>query len=397
MNRSGAKKDENSLHSTVANLNAQIVRLRANLSNVEEDLKRRNDDLIDARVQLALKDQKTEDLQAEMENLSIQLRSHSTQKIEEKDQKIKELHLEIGTLRDAIHTGTITVAQVYGPGSTEAFSRIAQEVMNSTPRPLHPSRGPSNEQPLTPAANGRTPVQYQTWKKQVSKNDNKPGKQHQKDDTKTANVGSKSQVAKTNAESESKKQNSATNGTNQSAEKPVDKINGKSVEAQNDDTKSGTLTPGTQSLDKDDKTQIQEQHHAIEPATEPTLKPVVEPAVESEAKSEAKTGAKTDAQPIVDPVAGSATKPSVEPDQTQITQDDSESGQKGKVDPAKKFMIEFNGRGMPIAHEVPQTPSPRAGDRHVHFQDDKGKCRPPKSDFSYEDFTCLHLRTLKPC
>ncbi|KAI0135835.1 hypothetical protein F4814DRAFT_454850 [Daldinia grandis] len=115
----------------VANLNAELASMKATISTLQEDLSRKNGDLIQAKAALAGKDIQIEDLQNSAAMLKDNIRSitAATQANEDdsaaKDELIAKLECDNAELRDSIHTGIISISQVYGPGSDQAFTRMA--------------------------------------------------------------------------------------------------------------------------------------------------------------------------------------------------------------------------------------------------------------------------------
>ncbi|OTB18171.1 hypothetical protein K445DRAFT_364366 [Daldinia sp. EC12] len=114
-----------------ASLNLELASMKAKTLTLEEDLSRRSSDLIQARAALASKDMQIEDLQNTVAMLKENIRSITvaTQTGEDesaaKDELIAKLEYENAGLRDSIHTGIISISQVYGPGSDQAFIRMA--------------------------------------------------------------------------------------------------------------------------------------------------------------------------------------------------------------------------------------------------------------------------------
>ncbi|KAI0849153.1 hypothetical protein F5Y00DRAFT_269782 [Daldinia vernicosa] len=115
----------------MANLHAELASMKATISTLEEDLSRKNGDLIQAKAALAGKDLQIEDLQNSVSMLRENIRSITvaTQAEEDdlaaKDELIMKLECENAELRDSIHTGIISISQIYGPGSDQAFTRMA--------------------------------------------------------------------------------------------------------------------------------------------------------------------------------------------------------------------------------------------------------------------------------
>ncbi|KAI1660548.1 hypothetical protein F4813DRAFT_400701 [Daldinia decipiens] len=122
----------------MTNFNAELASMRATISTLQEDLSRKNGDLIQARAALAGKDIQIEDLQNSVAMLRENIRSITvaTQADEDglaaKDELIEQLEYENAELRDSIHSGLISISEVYGPGSDQAFTRMATKQAESS-------------------------------------------------------------------------------------------------------------------------------------------------------------------------------------------------------------------------------------------------------------------------
>ncbi|KAI1469853.1 uncharacterized protein F4812DRAFT_469899 [Daldinia caldariorum] len=169
-------------------LNLELASMKATVSTLQEDLSRKNGDLIQARAALASKDMQIKDLQDAVEMLKENIRSinAAAQTGEDKDELIAKLECENAELRDSIHTGIISISQVYGPGSDQAFIHMAANQTGdswSTPKnsangrqdyqnsgqtmrvqsPSHPQQalkqvnGAHHGQPMRPTANSKKP------------------------------------------------------------------------------------------------------------------------------------------------------------------------------------------------------------------------------------------------
>ncbi|KAI0099545.1 hypothetical protein F4776DRAFT_524448 [Hypoxylon sp. NC0597] len=114
-------------------LNTEIASLKATVATLNDDLSRRSSDLIQAKTDLAIKDSEIESLQNTIAMLNQKVDSTAAAdkanhaKFTAKDNMIKKLQYENASLRDAIHTGVVSIAQIYGPGSTQAFTKIASK------------------------------------------------------------------------------------------------------------------------------------------------------------------------------------------------------------------------------------------------------------------------------
>ncbi|KAI1414464.1 hypothetical protein F5Y13DRAFT_197451 [Hypoxylon sp. FL1857] len=116
-----------------ARLNTEVASLQATVATLNDDLSRRSSDLIQAKTDLAVKDSEIESLKNTIAMLNQKLESTTVAdkenhaKFTAQDNTIKKLQYENASLRDAIHTGVISIAQIYGPGSTQAFTEIASK------------------------------------------------------------------------------------------------------------------------------------------------------------------------------------------------------------------------------------------------------------------------------
>ncbi|KAI1455218.1 hypothetical protein F4805DRAFT_477052 [Annulohypoxylon moriforme] len=107
----------------MANLNREIALLNATVSTLEDDLKRRTSDLIEIRSGLLSKTAEVDHLKSKVASLGEELKSAKARMNENtrKDTEIAQLRSEVSGLRESLHTGVISVAQLYGSGSVEAF------------------------------------------------------------------------------------------------------------------------------------------------------------------------------------------------------------------------------------------------------------------------------------
>ncbi|KAI0376132.1 hypothetical protein F5Y04DRAFT_223380 [Hypomontagnella monticulosa] len=118
-------------------LNANINTLKATVSTLNDDLSRRSNDLIQVKTALEDKDSEIEALKKKVAMLeqsieSVTVASRAAKdKSGAKDNQIMELQLENADLRDAIHTGILSVARLYGPGSERAFVYFADQETKS--------------------------------------------------------------------------------------------------------------------------------------------------------------------------------------------------------------------------------------------------------------------------
>ncbi|KAF3056656.1 hypothetical protein GL218_06466 [Daldinia childiae] len=122
----------------MANLNVELASMKATISTLQEDLSRKHGDLIQAKAALAGKDIQIEELQNSVAMLRENIRSITvaTQADENdlaaKDELISKLECDNAELRDSIHTGIISISQVYGPGSDQAFTRMAAKQIEAS-------------------------------------------------------------------------------------------------------------------------------------------------------------------------------------------------------------------------------------------------------------------------
>ncbi|KAI0835161.1 hypothetical protein F5Y06DRAFT_276858 [Hypoxylon sp. FL0890] len=117
----------------VARLNTEVASLKAIIATLNDDLSRRSSDLIQTKTDLAVKNSEIENLKNRIAMLNDKLDSTTAAnkenhaKFAAKDNVIKKLQYENASLRDAIHTGVISIAQVYGPGGAQAFTNLASK------------------------------------------------------------------------------------------------------------------------------------------------------------------------------------------------------------------------------------------------------------------------------
>ncbi|XDG01684.1 hypothetical protein ABKA04_001299 [Annulohypoxylon sp. FPYF3050] len=110
--------------SNMVNSKKDIALLNATISALNDDLSRRNSDLIEARSSLLSKTAEVDNLKSTVASLSEQLESAQTKQ----DAEMRQLQFENASLKDAIHTGVISIAQVYGPGSVTDFNTTGLKV-----------------------------------------------------------------------------------------------------------------------------------------------------------------------------------------------------------------------------------------------------------------------------
>ncbi|KAI8959058.1 hypothetical protein F5Y11DRAFT_362167 [Daldinia sp. FL1419] len=135
---------------------SELASMKATISTLNEDLSRKNNDLIQAKAAVAAKDLQIEELQISLSMMREDIRSitlATQEHVDEsaaKDELIAKLECDNAELRDSIHTGIIYISQVYGPGSDQAFTRMAS----------------MQTEPLEPVAEGNInncPVHSQTY------------------------------------------------------------------------------------------------------------------------------------------------------------------------------------------------------------------------------------------
>lgn len=90
----------------MVNLKKDIALLHATISALNDDLSRRTSDLIEARSGLLSKTAEVDNLKSTVASLSEQLESAEIKQ----DAEIRQLRFENASLRDAIHTGVISIA-----------------------------------------------------------------------------------------------------------------------------------------------------------------------------------------------------------------------------------------------------------------------------------------------
>ncbi|KAI1762414.1 hypothetical protein GGR53DRAFT_468296 [Hypoxylon sp. FL1150] len=147
----------------VASHNAQVASMQATITMLRDDLSRRTSELIEAKTAVAYKESEISQLTNviyAMQEEHTDLANRAEEAHYETDQVKNDLSLEIDILRDAIRTGIVSIADLYGSNALQAFTRTAEEsrdrVTNgrTTPEPAPiPSRKPSSERsPAAPAS-----------------------------------------------------------------------------------------------------------------------------------------------------------------------------------------------------------------------------------------------------
>ncbi|XXH00838.1 hypothetical protein Hte_007189 [Hypoxylon texense] len=151
----------------VANQNAQIASMQATIGMLQDDLSRRTSELIEAKTTIVYRDSSIDELNNVIETLQaekFEFASLVNQENQENQQTIIDLRRENEGLRSAIHTGIISIAHVYGPETSQAFTRVAEEAANraaigqtpselslASPRELSPKLSPKPSPECTPA------------------------------------------------------------------------------------------------------------------------------------------------------------------------------------------------------------------------------------------------------
>ncbi|OTA68000.1 hypothetical protein K449DRAFT_188661 [Hypoxylon sp. EC38] len=152
-----------------AHLNTELASLKATVATLNDDLSRRSSDLIQAKTDLAIRDSEIESLKNTIAMLNQKLDSTAAAdkanyaKFTAKDNMIKKLQYENASLRDAIHTGVMSIAQIYGPGTTQAFTKIASKEADMIEQEAAKgfSNGNRNVQPTQRSPNNSSHVSKQ--------------------------------------------------------------------------------------------------------------------------------------------------------------------------------------------------------------------------------------------
>ncbi|KAI1099554.1 hypothetical protein F4804DRAFT_78723 [Jackrogersella minutella] len=112
---------------TMASLTAELASANATIHTLYGDLENRSAQLIEARAALDTKNSEVKGLASKVGFLESTLNKDKElrEQAAEKDELIVRLQYEIAGLRDSIHTGMISVAHLYGPGSKDAFYGVA--------------------------------------------------------------------------------------------------------------------------------------------------------------------------------------------------------------------------------------------------------------------------------
>ncbi|KAI1773021.1 hypothetical protein F4818DRAFT_424640 [Hypoxylon cercidicola] len=125
VSKKGTSKDVQ----TAADQNAKMASMQATISMLNDDISRRTSELIEAKTTIAYKDSSINELKAEIQTLEDEYDDVVDERNQKENQTILDLRRENEALRDAIHTGLISIAQVYGPNSSQAFASVANEAM----------------------------------------------------------------------------------------------------------------------------------------------------------------------------------------------------------------------------------------------------------------------------
>ncbi|KAI0883136.1 uncharacterized protein GGS22DRAFT_190444 [Annulohypoxylon maeteangense] len=106
--------------------NVDVALLNATIATLNDDLARRTSDLIEIRYHLLSKTAEVDNLKSTVATLSEGLELAKAKEIGGscKDTEIQQLKSEVASLRNALHTGVISIAQLYGPTSLQEFNAI---------------------------------------------------------------------------------------------------------------------------------------------------------------------------------------------------------------------------------------------------------------------------------
>ncbi|KAI0883135.1 uncharacterized protein GGS22DRAFT_190443 [Annulohypoxylon maeteangense] len=111
------------------NVHDGIRTLEATIQTLSIDVGRRSSDLIQAETELASKDLEISDLQAKATTLREHLAAATARMADrsDKDDIIRQLKDQISELRVSLQSGTISLAQLYGPDSVQTWNAIVSK------------------------------------------------------------------------------------------------------------------------------------------------------------------------------------------------------------------------------------------------------------------------------
>ncbi|KAI1391617.1 uncharacterized protein F4822DRAFT_191303 [Hypoxylon trugodes] len=122
---------------SISKLTGEVSLLNATVFTLRSDLARRDEELVKERASLHTKDLTIEELQKRVAQLEQSVQASSTVNQDEllaKDKIIMQLQYDNAGLRDSIHSGLFSIAQIYGPGSDQAFTTFATQHVTSSQR-----------------------------------------------------------------------------------------------------------------------------------------------------------------------------------------------------------------------------------------------------------------------
>ncbi|OTB01732.1 hypothetical protein M426DRAFT_265652 [Hypoxylon sp. CI-4A] len=109
---------------------SQVAVMKATIDTLCDDLSHRSQEMIEIRRAFAHKDSEIENLKATIAMQKTALESAEKMNQDElavKDVVIEKLQDENASLREAMHTGIISIGQLYGPGGAQAFTRMSKK------------------------------------------------------------------------------------------------------------------------------------------------------------------------------------------------------------------------------------------------------------------------------
>ncbi|KAI6084717.1 hypothetical protein F4821DRAFT_242177 [Hypoxylon rubiginosum] len=142
---------------TVADYNTQVASMQARIEMLEDDLSRRTSELIEAKTALARKNDENIHLRSSIDTMQGEFADLIEEDRYKYDSIMFDLRRDNDNLRDAIRTGIISIADIYGSNASEAFTHLAEDATDraasgrSSPEPSPASSGESSSE-HSPAA-----------------------------------------------------------------------------------------------------------------------------------------------------------------------------------------------------------------------------------------------------
>ncbi|KAI1078663.1 hypothetical protein F5B20DRAFT_199856 [Whalleya microplaca] len=130
----------------VAQIQGQLSSAQATISVLQNDLGRKTDDLIEAKTALALKEAEVQELMnARNAVASLEHDVHALRmEVSHRDNYISELRSEAWSLRQAIQTGVLSIAHIYGsPAGPQFTSMVEERIGYMGPHPGPPPQWPA--------------------------------------------------------------------------------------------------------------------------------------------------------------------------------------------------------------------------------------------------------------